>query len=74
MRNEYFTLIEDGDVQFGIVNNIPDDVTKEMVAERINATGENCSVTLTDEVYDNHCLDIEFDWQDLDIFENNENK
>lgn len=66
MRNKYFTFITGSDVQFGVINNIPEEITDQMVAERINATDENTTIELTDDEFDTHCIDIELDWQLLD--------
>lgn len=66
MKNKYFTYTTQNDVQIGIVTNIPDDVTDETIAARINSSEENQIIEITNEKFDERFVNVEFNWEELD--------
>jgi len=62
--NKYFELRENGNVFFGVVENIPENVTHEQVKERIETKNENSSIELINDVIEDP--EVFFDWNIID--------
>ena len=62
--NKYFELRENGNVLFGVVENIPEDVTHEQVKERIETKDEFSSIELIDGIVEDP--EVFFDWTVID--------
>jgi len=61
----YFELRNEKGFKFGMVENIPDDVSDDMVRERIEVDKNGESIKIVDEKKFN--IDIVFDWVSLDF-------
>jgi hypothetical protein len=61
---KYFELNENGNIQYGVVDNIPEDVTLEQVKDRIESSDNTTSIVIIDEIVLNP--DIIFDWNTID--------
>ena len=65
--NKFFELRENDEVLFGVIENIPEEVTLEKVKERIESEGNGKSIQMTEKKTETP--DIVFDWETLDYEE-----
>jgi len=64
---KYFELRENNEVLYGVLKNIPDEVSEEDIIERIEEKDEtNTELILVNKVFGDKYIDIEFDWVELD--------
>ncbi|NPV13222.1 MAG: hypothetical protein HPY57_15795 [Ignavibacteria bacterium] len=62
--NKYFELRENGQVLFGVVENIPEKVSIEEIKKRIEASDATKSIEIVDDEFSN--VDIVMDWMVID--------
>jgi len=60
--DKYFELRENGDLYYGVVTNIPEETTLEIIKKRMET--EKSELILVDEIYNDP--DIIMDWTTLD--------
>lgn len=61
---KYFELRENGNVLFGVIENIPEEINIDQIIDRIEFSDDNKSVKLTENIVEQP--DIIFDWLTLD--------
>lgn len=62
--NKYFEMRTKNDVLFGIIENIPENVSDQKIKERIEVETDNISIEISEKKISS--FDIIFDWEKID--------
>jgi len=67
MKDKYFELRNNNGYKLGKVINIPENVSYDIVCERVEVNNNDESIIMIDDIEDDEKIDIVFDWVTLDF-------